>query len=123
MRPTDIMIETALRAVTCAPLLALAVAVGMIAHAWRTRGRVHFWYLLIRSLAYGVALLVLCFFAMFFWLMHYYEPSTGYDAGNAPVAWIFFGVPLSVGLGQLLALAEWWLCRIRKEPNAVSESE
>jgi hypothetical protein len=37
-----------------------------------------------------------------------YERTTGYSAGNGPVAWIFFYGPASAALGQLLALVVWW---------------
>lgn len=43
------------------------------------------------------------------WMMWY--EYTGYSAGNAPLAWIFFYGPASAALGQLLALIIW---RFRK---------
>jgi hypothetical protein len=40
--------------------------------------------------------------------MTWYEKSTGFSAGNAPLGWIFFYGPFSAALGQLLALTAWW---------------
>lgn len=45
--------------------------------------------------------------------MVWYEKTTGYSAGNAPVGWILFYGPASAALGQLLALVVWWF---RKPP-------
>jgi protein-S-isoprenylcysteine O-methyltransferase Ste14 len=39
-----------------------------------------------------------------------YEMTTGYSAGNGPLAWIFITGPLSVAAGFLIALV-LWLCR------------
>jgi hypothetical protein len=47
--------------------------------------------------------------------MVWYEKTTGYSAGNAPLGWIFFYGPASAALGQLLALIVWWF---RKPSNA-----
>ena len=46
--------------------------------------------------------------------MIWYEKTTGYSAGNAPLGWIFLYGPASAALGQLLALVVWWF----KKPNA-----
>jgi hypothetical protein len=35
--------------------------------------------------------------------------STGYDASNAAFAWILLYGPFSAALGQLFALAMWWV--------------
>ena len=40
--------------------------------------------------------------------MVWYENTTGYSAGNAPLGWIFFYGPASAAVGQLLALVVWW---------------
>ncbi len=40
--------------------------------------------------------------------MTWNEKTSGFSAGNAPLAWIFFYGPFSVALGQLLALTVWW---------------
>ena len=39
----------------------------------------------------------------------WYESSTGYGAGNAPLGWIFFYGPLSISVGEAIALVLWWL--------------
>lgn len=39
--------------------------------------------------------------------MTWYEKTTGYSAGNAPLGWIFFYGPLGAAFGQLVALALW----------------
>jgi hypothetical protein len=46
--------------------------------------------------------------------MIWYEKTTGFSAGNAPIAWIFFYGPLGLAFGQLVALLLWW----RKRPHA-----
>ena len=38
----------------------------------------------------------------------WYEKTSGFSAGNAPLGWFFFYGPFSVALGQLLALTVWW---------------
>lgn len=40
--------------------------------------------------------------------MVWYEASTGYNAGNGPLGWIFFYGPISAALGQLIAMVQWW---------------
>ena len=40
--------------------------------------------------------------------MVWYENTTGYSAGNAPLGWIFFYGPASAAFGQLPALIVWW---------------
>jgi hypothetical protein len=40
--------------------------------------------------------------------MIWYEKTTGYSAGNAPLGWIFFYGPLGAAFGQLVALVLWW---------------
>lgn len=40
--------------------------------------------------------------------MVWYEKSTGYSAGNAPLGWLLFYGPTSTALGQLVALIHWW---------------
>ena len=37
------------------------------------------------------------------------EKTTGYSAGNAPVAWIFFFGPLGAAIGALIGFLVWWL--------------
>jgi hypothetical protein len=50
--------------------------------------------------------------------MVWYENTTGYSAGNAPLGWIFFSGPASAALGQLLALIVWWLRKPSIATNA-----
>jgi hypothetical protein len=40
-----------------------------------------------------------------------YEHTTGYSAGNAPIAWIFFYGPISAAMGEIVALVQWWMQR------------
>jgi hypothetical protein len=41
--------------------------------------------------------------------MIWYEKTTGYSAGNAPLGWIFFLGPLGALIGALLGLLIWLL--------------
>ena len=41
----------------------------------------------------------------------WYEKTTGFSAGNAPLGWIFIYGPSSMALGQLIALVVWWFKR------------
>ncbi len=50
--------------------------------------------------------------------MVWYENTTGYSAGNAPLGWIFFYGPASAALGQLLALIVWWFRKPHIPANA-----
>lgn len=52
-------------------------------------------------------------FAYTFASMIWYTWSTGYDAGNAPLAWIFFFGPIGFACGQLVALLAWCVNRPR----------
>ena len=40
--------------------------------------------------------------------MIWYERTSGFSAGNAPLGWLFFYGPFSVALGQLFVLTVWW---------------
>ena len=42
-----------------------------------------------------------------YWMIDY-ERTTGYSAGNGPLAWIFIYLPLSFTLGQFVGLIHWW---------------
>lgn len=42
-----------------------------------------------------------------------YEATTGYCAGNGPLAWIIVYGPLSAALGQTIALV-WWYSKVKK---------
>ena len=39
--------------------------------------------------------------------MIWYKNTTGYGAGNGPLAWIFLFGPIGAAIGQLLALIKW----------------
>lgn len=90
------------------PLLMGVVAMALVIFARLARlpkPRVAF--LVGRSVAYaliGVVASLLLTVGGMIW----YESSTGYSAGNAPLGWIFFYGPLSAALGQFAALVQWW---------------
>ena len=44
--------------------------------------------------------------------MIWYEKTTGFSAGNAPIGWIFVYGPASFAVGELVGLG-FWLCRKR----------
>jgi hypothetical protein len=64
--------------------------------------------LVVRSVAYAIAGGALSLACTIIWMI-WYERSTGYDAGNAPLGWIFFYGPASAALGQIIALLHWWI--------------
>ena len=45
----------------------------------------------------------------------WYERTTGFSAGNAPLGWMFVYGPLGVAFGQLAALVLWWFKRPRQD--------
>jgi TRAP-type C4-dicarboxylate transport system permease small subunit len=59
------------------------------------------------SISYAIVGAIASLVLLIIWMI-WYEKSTGYSAGNAPVGWIFFYGPLSAALGQLIALIQWW---------------
>jgi len=64
-------------------------------------------FLLSRSFAYafvGVATSLVITIAWMIW----YENTTGFGAGNAPLGWAFVYGPASAALGQFAALIHWW---------------
>jgi len=67
-------------------------------------------FLIGRSLLYAVIGVIASLVLVIIWMI-WYESSTGYGAGNAPLAWIFFYGPVSAALGQLAALTQWWFRR------------
>ena len=90
------------------PLLALIIQVGIVIYAKKTKlHKPKTKVLITNSFKYGfvgaVISLLLTIISMF-----WYEYSSGYSAGNAPVAWILFYGPLSFSLGQIVALIKWW---------------
>ena len=87
-------------------LAVVAVAVVRLAHlpkpsiAW----------LVTRSLVFAVTGVAVSLGATYAWMI-WYERSSGYSAGNAPVFWFILAAPPSAALGQLLALLWWCLAR------------
>ena len=59
------------------------------------------------SFLYAVVGTIVSLILTIVWMV-WYESSTGYSAGNGPLAWIFFYGPVSAALGQLAALVRWW---------------
>jgi hypothetical protein len=64
--------------------------------------------LIARTVSYAAAGAVLSLGATIVWMV-WYEWSTGFDAGNGPLFWIFFAGPISATLGELVALVRWWI--------------
>ena len=59
------------------------------------------------TIAFAAAAAVASLIFTIGWMV-WYENTTGYSAGNAPLGWIVFYGPASAALGQLLALVVWW---------------
>ncbi len=66
--------------------------------------------LVLRTILYAVIGAAVSLAGTILW-MSWYERTTGYGTGNAPIAWIFFYGPLSVAVGQLVALIHWWITK------------
>jgi hypothetical protein len=49
--------------------------------------------------------------------MIWYQATTGFDPGNAPLGWLFFLGPLGFAAGELVGLIMWWF----KRPWAVAQ--
>jgi hypothetical protein len=64
-------------------------------------------FLLGRSFLYAIVGAVASLLLTVVWIV-WYEWSSGFSAGNGPLAWIFGYGPLSVALGQFIALGQWW---------------
>ena len=108
----------ALRLVFLLPILATAVVViAALYEAGREIGaapeRPPFRVLIIRTVVFGVAGGVLSLLATIVWMI-WYQHTTGYNAGNGPLGWIFIYGPVSVAVGELVALVTWW----RQRPTA-----
>ena len=97
------------------PVLMLIVAAIVVIYARLTRLRkAPLDYLIGRSVAFavaGAALTLLCTIGWMIW----YENTTGYSAGNAPLGWIFFYGPLSAACGQFVALLMWWFKSVDRD--------
>lgn len=100
------------------PLLMLIVAAIVVIYARVARLRkAPLGYLIGRSVAFAVASAALTLLCTIVWMI-WYETTTGYSAGNAPLGWIFFYGPLSAAFGQFAALLVWWFKRDEKDPPA-----
>jgi hypothetical protein len=91
------------------PFIAGAFAIGLaIAAVSDNLGKPPIWVLVLRTVVYAIAGGTLSLGCTIVWMI-WYERSTGYSAGNAPLAWIFVYGPVSIALGQIIALVHWWL--------------
>lgn len=63
--------------------------------------------LVAHSVAYAAAGAAASFVLLSVW-MFWYEQSAGYSVGSATGTWLIFHGPLSIALGQLVALILWW---------------
>ena len=89
------------------PIITLLIlAIGAVAARKYSSKQPSISGLVVTSLIYAGACLVLSLIGTIFW-MSYYENTTGYSAGNAPLGWIFFYAPLSITLGMLIAFIHW----------------
>ena len=91
------------------PGLMILVAAGMVLYARTAQiSKRSIGYVVSRSIVFAVIGAVASLLFTIGWMI-WYERSTGYSAGNAPLGWIFFYGPLSAACGQLAALTAWWL--------------
>jgi hypothetical protein len=86
------------------PFLALLIQVGFFMysktkHIKKPKGNI----LVLKSIKYGFIGAVISLGFTIIWIV-WYEHSSGYSAGNAPVGWILFYGPLSFSIGQIIAL-------------------
>src|SRR5689334_11681372 len=106
---------TLLLAMLFSPAIALAFAIVVVSIAKSKQlPKPSLKSLLLRTLLFGVAGAVTTLLVTVAWML-WYERSTGFSAGNAPVGWIFFYGPFGVALGQLCALTVWWFKRPPKQ--------
>jgi len=97
---------------------ALAVFIVIVVKLFRLK-KVSAKWLIGASITYGIVGFGLSF-AFLIFEMNWYERTTGYGAGNAPLFWMIFYGPLSVALGQLIALIHWLF---KKQPNNRLQSD
>jgi hypothetical protein len=90
------------------PLAITGLAVLLVAYAKLAGLRKPSLESLIRSGIFYAAIGALASLALTIVWMVWYEASTGYSAGNGPLAWIFIYGPVSATLGMIAALARWW---------------
>jgi hypothetical protein len=67
--------------------------------------------LIVRAVVYAAAAAAISLGGTIAWMI-WYERSTGYGAGNAPLGWIFFYGPLSAAAGEIVALIHWTFRRV-----------
>lgn len=90
------------------PFIAGVFAIGLAVAAILDKlGKPPIWVLVVRTVVYAIAGGALSLGCTIIWMI-WYERSTGYSAGNAPLVWIFVYGPVSAALGQTLALIHWW---------------
>ena len=107
-----------MRAALLSPIAMVAVAATVVALA-KVRGvaKARVSTLVWITVAFAVAGAAASLACTVGWMV-WYEKTTGYSAGNAPLGWIFFYGPASAALGQLLALVVWWFRRAPIATNA-----
>jgi hypothetical protein len=86
-------------------VLALIIVVALAAAGTDLR-RPSVTELLLRTVVYAVAAAAISLGGTIAWMI-WYEKTTGYSAGNAPLGWIFYYGPLSAGIGEFIALIHW----------------
>lgn len=90
------------------PLLVAALAIILVVYVkLAALAKPSIAFLISRSFMYAAVGAISSLILTIVWMV-WYEWSTGYSAGNAPLGWIFFYGPVSAALGQLAALVQWW---------------
>jgi len=113
-RPLNFTVRSCVSAVNLlllvffSPVLVTALAVAMAISAYQSGTPVQqLWALAGRMMLFafiGAALSLVATLACMIW----YEHTTGYSAGDAPLGWLFFYGPISISLGELGAMVTWW---------------
>ena len=99
---------TLLFALFFSPAVALIIALVVWGYAKsNSLPKPESWVLIVLTLAFAAAGATITLLMTMAW-MEWYEHTTGYGAGNAPLRWIFFYGPVGIAIGQLCALAVWW---------------
>ena len=94
--------------------IATTVAAGVITYRVKKNSHAVGVYIpLVQAFKWGSILAVVSLIWLIGWIV-WYERSTRYSAGNAPVGWLVFYGPLSFGCGQVLGLAMWFLGERKK---------
>jgi hypothetical protein len=99
----------ALRIAVLSPAIALAVVIAAALMSADRGGRRKrpLRALVGRVFLYALAGAAVSLGSTIAWMV-WYERSTGFSSGNAPLGWIFFYGPISVAVGELVALVHWW---------------